>query len=193
MNTPVLDNEKCTTCGLCAEVCGLDAIVRNGNTCPTIDHAAYCHTCGHCVAICPQDALSIQDIARDEFAPMRASTISPLDMETLLLTKRSCREFQDRPVGKSVIEKLIFFTGISMDPSGRDRALGAQHYLMLYAETLGLGTCINGYAQSAPKVLTKHLNVPKAHTIYGAIKLGYRRYTYRKRVHRKPASVVYYE
>jgi hypothetical protein len=36
-----------------------------------------------------------------------------------------------------------------MDLSGRDHALGAQHYLMLYAETLGLGTCINGYAQSA--------------------------------------------
>jgi nitroreductase len=77
-----------------------------------------------------------------------------------------------------------------MDPSGRDHALGAQHYLMLYAETLGLGTCINGYAQSAPKVLAKHLNVPQAHTIYGALMLGYRKHTYRRRVHRKPASVV---
>jgi nitroreductase len=88
---------------------------------------------------------------------------------------------------------LIFFAGITMDPSGRDHALGAQHYLMLYAETLGLGTCINGYAQSAPKVLAKYLNVPKAYTIYGAIMLGYRKHTYRKRVHRKPASIVYYE
>jgi len=286
VNTPVLDKEKCTACGLCAEVCGLDVIVRNGNTCPTINRDAYCHACGHCVAICPQNALSIQGIASDEFAPVPASIISPPDMETFLLTKRSCREFKDRPVEKAVIEDLIdvarmaptsincqerafivvtdadkiaelrealtkhtrsllklvnltaskpaalflspesrehmrhlqadfevalrhmddgndyifhnapcliFFTGIAMDPSGRDHALGAQHYLMLYAETLGLGTCINGYAQSAPKVLAKHLNVPKAHTIYGAIMLGYSKYRYRKHVHRKPASVVYHE
>ena len=88
---------------------------------------------------------------------------------------------------------LIFCTGIAMDPSGRDHALGAQHYLMLYAETLGLGTCINGYAQSAPKVLAKHLQVPKDHAIYGALMLGYRKHTYRKCVYRKPASIVYYE
>jgi nitroreductase/NAD-dependent dihydropyrimidine dehydrogenase PreA subunit len=286
MIQPILDEEKCTACGLCAEVCGLDVIVRNRNGGPTIDHDAYCHACGHCVAICPQNALSIQGIASDEFAPARASSISPSDMETFLLTKRSCREFKDRPVEKSVIESLIdvarmaptsincqerafivvtdaakiaelrraltkhtrsllkivklaaskpaamflspesqehmrhiqvdfevalrhmddgddyifhnapcliFFTGITMDPSGRDHALGAQHYLMLYAETLGLGTCINGYAQSAPKVLAKHLNVPKAHTIYGVIMLGYRKHTYRRRVYRQPASVVTYE
>lgn len=286
MNQPVLDREKCTACGLCAEVCGLDVIVGNGNTGPTINHTAYCHACGHCVAICPQNALSIRSIAGDEFTPMHTPAISPPDMEAFLLTKRSCREFKERPVEKSVIESLIdvartaptsincqerafivvtdadkiaelrealtkhtrsllrliklaaskpaapflpsdtqqhmrhlqadfevalrhmdnggdyifhnapcliFFTGVTMDPSGRDHALGAQHYLMLYAETLGLGTCINGYAQSAPKLLAKHLNVPKAHTIYGATMLGYRKYTYRRRVYRKPASIVYYE
>jgi len=286
MTQPSLDQEKCTACGLCAEVCGLDVITRNGNTCPTINRDAYCHACGHCVAICPQNALSLQGIARDQFAPVRACTISSDEMETFLLTKRSCREFKDRPVDKSVIEDLIavarmaptsincqertfivvtdaakiaelrealtkhvrslltmvklaatrpaalflssesqehmhhlqadfevalrhmdagddyifhnapcliFFAGITMDPSGRDHALGAQHYLMLYAETLGLGTCINGYAQSAPKVLAKHLDIPEAYTIYGATMLGYRKHTYRKRVHRKPASVVYCE
>ncbi len=286
MTQPVLDTQKCTACGLCAQVCGLDVIVRNGNSYPTINRAAYCHACGHCVAICPQGALSVRGITGDEFAPTGASTISSLDMEAFLLTKRSCREFKDRPVERPVIEDLIavarmaptsincqerafivvtdrrkiaelrvaltrhtrsmlrlitlaaskpmslflspetrqhmrhlqadfevalhhldngddyifhnapcliFFAGITMDPSGRDHALGAQHYLMLYAETLGLGTCINGYAQSAPKVLAKHLTVPKAHTIYGATMLGYRKHTYHKRVYRKPASVVYYE
>jgi nitroreductase/NAD-dependent dihydropyrimidine dehydrogenase PreA subunit len=286
MNTLILDKEKCTACGLCVEVCGLDVIIRNGKTHPTINRGAYCHACGHCIAICPQDALSVRGVAHDGFAPVRASTISPADMEALLLTKRSCREFKDRPVEKPVIEDLIsvarmaptsincqerafivvtdagkiaelrealtkhtrsmlrlvklaaskpaalflssetqqhmhhlqadfevawrhgenggdyifhnapcliFFTGIAMDPSGRDHALGAQHYLMLYAETLGLGTCINGYAQSAPKVLAKHLKVPNQHAIYGALMLGYRKHTYRKCVYRKPASIVHYE
>jgi nitroreductase/Pyruvate/2-oxoacid:ferredoxin oxidoreductase delta subunit len=286
MTRPTLNKEKCIACGLCAEVCGLDVIVRNGDGHPTIDQAAYCHACGHCVAICPQNALSIRGIAEDKFASVNPPTISPLDMETFLLTKRSCREFQDRPVEKTKIENLInvarmaptaincqerafivvtdtdkiadlrtaltahtrsllklvkltasrpaalflppdsqehmrhiladfevalhhmdqgedyifhnapcliFFAGITMDPSGRDHALGAQHYLMLYAETLGLGTCINGYAQTAPKILAKHLDVPKYYTIYGAIMLGYRKRTYKKHVYRKPALVVTYE
>jgi nitroreductase/NAD-dependent dihydropyrimidine dehydrogenase PreA subunit len=286
MNQPILDTEKCIACGLCAQVCGLDVIIRNGNDRPTINHDAYCHACGHCVAICPQNALSIPGIAGDEYAPVRASAISPPDMATFLLTKRSCREFKDRPVEKALIEDLIavarmaptaincqertfivvtdaakiaelraaltknirsllkmvklaaskpaalflsaetqqymrhlqadlevalhhmdegedyifhnapcliFFTGVAKDLAGKDHALGAQHYLMLYAETLGLGTCINGYAQSAPKVLAKHLDVPKGYTIYGALMLGYRKYTYRKRVYRKPASIAYYE
>ena len=107
MSQPVLDTNKCTACSLCAEVCGLDVIIRDGNGFPTINSAAYCHACGHCIAICPQNALSTQSMARDEFAPVRASTISPLDMEAFLLTKRSCREFKDRPVEKSVIEALI--------------------------------------------------------------------------------------
>lgn len=286
MNQPVLDTEKCSGCGLCAEVCGLDVITRNGNGRPTINHTAYCHACGHCVAICPQHALSMPDLVGDEDTPVHAHAISPLDMEAFLLTKRSCREFKERPVERSVIEQLIavarmaptaincqertfivvtdaakiaelrvalttnirsllklvklaasksaalflpaetqqymrhlqadlevalrhmdegedsifhnapcliFFTGVTKDPAGRDHTLGAQHYLMLYAETLGLGTCINGYAQSAPKVLAKHLDVPKGYTIYGALMLGYRKHTYRKRVHRKPASIAYYE
>ncbi len=286
MTHPVLDTRTCTACGLCAQVCGLDVIVRDGNGHPAINRAAYCHACGHCVAICPHNALSIPGIASDEYAAVRAPAISNDDMAAFLLTKRSCREFKERPVERSVIEDLIavarmaptsincqerafiavtdqrkiaelraalikhirstlgliklaaskpaslfltadsqahmhhlradfevalrhidagddylfhnapcllFFTGIAMDPSGRDHTLGAQHYLMLYAETLGLGTCINGYAQSAPKILAKHLDAPQAHTIYGAIMLGYRKHTYQKRVYRKPASIVYYE
>ncbi|MBN1875076.1 MAG: nitroreductase family protein [Anaerolineae bacterium] len=286
MNKPILDTEKCIACGLCAEVCGLDVIIRNGNDRPTINHTAYCHVCGHCVAICPQNALSIPGMVGNEYTPVQPPAISPSDMEAFLLTKRSCREFKDRPVEKSVIENLIavarmaptaincqertfivvtnadkiaelrvaltkhirsvlkmvklaagkpaalflsaetqqymrhlqadfeialrhmdkggdsifhnapcliFFTGVTQDLAGRDHALGAQHYLMLYAETLGLGTCINGYAQSAPKVLAKCLNVPKGYTIYGALMLGYRRHTYRKGVYRKPAAIAYYE
>jgi nitroreductase/NAD-dependent dihydropyrimidine dehydrogenase PreA subunit len=286
MSTVTLNEEKCTGCGLCAEVCGLDVIVRDGGGRLVVNHKVYCHVCGHCIALCPHDALSIQDLGPGPFTPIDLPEITPSDMKALLLTKRSCREFKDRPVERAVIEDLIrvartaptsincqerafivvtdrikiaelrtalaghvrsllnlvnlacskpaglflppdsqahmghlradfevalrhmdsgedyifhnapcliFFTGIGIDPSGRDHALSAQHYLMLYAETLGLGTCINGYAQSAPKLLAKHLDVPKQHVIYGAITLGYRKHTYRKNVHRKPALVTYYE
>jgi nitroreductase len=219
----------------------------------------------------------------DEFAPAEAAPISPTEMRSFLLTKRSCREFQDRPVERSILDDLIavarmaptaincqergfiivddrkkiadlrsalakearsmlgmirlagskptsffldpdtvthmrhlradfevalrharegddyilhdapclvFFTGIAMDPAGKDHALAAQHYFMLYAETLGLGTCINGYAQSFPKTLAKHVDVPKFHAIHGAVMVGYRKYAYKRTVSRKAALVI---
>lgn len=282
---PILDEEACVSCGLCAGVCGLDVIRRDDDGRPAIQGDARCNVCGHCVAICPQGALSFADIPAGEFAPTEAAPLSPSEMRNFLLTKRSCREFLKRPVEAAVIDDLIevartaptaincqerafivvtdpakiaelrafladhirstrklvklasskpaalfldpdtvrymetlhadfevalrhtedgddyffhdapcliFFTGIGMDPAGKDHALGALHYLMLYAETLGLGTCINGYAQSAPKLLAKRLDVPKFHTIYGALMVGYRKHAYRRTVYRKPAVVVRY-
>lgn len=286
MAIPVLDKAACSACGLCIEVCGMDVIVGNGHAGPAINADARCNVCGHCVAVCPQNALTFADLPEEAFAPLTAAEIAPRDMEAFLAAKRSCREFNTRPVEREVIERLIdvarmaptsincqersflvvtdpekisklraaltvharsmlrfirlacgraaapflppesrlhmghlradfetalrhldrgedyifhdapclmFFTGIGIDPSGRDHALGAQHYVMLFAETLGLGTCINGYAQSAPKLLAKHLDVPAMHAVYGAIMLGYRRRTYRRRVYRAPATVVYHD
>jgi len=79
---------------------------------------------------------------------------------------------------------LILFTGIDIDPFGKDNALGAMHYLMLYAEILGLGSCINGYLQSASKIAEKYIKLPKQHKVYGAIMLGYPKYKYTKTVDR---------
>jgi len=283
MNRLMLNAARCTACGLCSAVCGLDVITCNGDTSPTIHPAAFCNECGHCIAICPRSALSYRDGDPGAFAPLPPHNITADQMASFLLGKRSCRVYANRPVEKSVLAELIevartaptaincqerafivvtdpdqiaqlcqvvvqhtrsilallklatgklgalllppetyqhlrhvradftvalrhwknkrdvffhnapcliFFAGIRQDPVGRDHALLAMTYLMLYAETMGLGTCINGYAQAAAKQLTKLLDVPQAHAIYGAITLGYARHTYRKQVYRKPALVV---
>ncbi|MDZ7740489.1 MAG: ATP-binding protein [Bacteroidota bacterium] len=51
----VIDQEKCTSCGICAEVCRFDAI-KLQESCFTIDSLA-CEGCGYCSKVCPEAAI----------------------------------------------------------------------------------------------------------------------------------------
>jgi MinD superfamily P-loop ATPase len=51
----VIDEEKCTKCGLCQEVCRFDAI---GDF--TVDPVS-CEGCGFCYHICPEEAIFMKD------------------------------------------------------------------------------------------------------------------------------------
>jgi ferredoxin len=52
---PVLQETRCSSCGICAAVCGFEAITMDDT--PTIDEAR-CSSCGACVIECPEEALS---------------------------------------------------------------------------------------------------------------------------------------
>jgi MinD superfamily P-loop ATPase len=54
----VIDNNLCTSCGKCAEVCRFDAVVVNKEQ-YSIDSFA-CEGCGYCYIACPQKAISMQ-------------------------------------------------------------------------------------------------------------------------------------
>ena len=49
--------EKCTSCGVCYELCRFDAIIPNQNAAYKVDQIA-CEGCGLCVWNCPVDAIS---------------------------------------------------------------------------------------------------------------------------------------
>lgn len=54
----IIDNNLCTSCGKCAEVCRFDAVVV-GNQNYSIDSFA-CEGCGYCNIVCPEKAIYMQ-------------------------------------------------------------------------------------------------------------------------------------
>ncbi|MBN1605328.1 MAG: nitroreductase family protein [Polyangiaceae bacterium] len=84
---------------------------------------------------------------------------------------------------------VICIAGIAPDPFGKDNALAAQHYLMVLAEAMGLGTCIMGYAQANPRALARRLCLPRLYRIYAVIAVGWPAYRFHHAADRKPPRV----
>ncbi|RJR23337.1 MAG: (4Fe-4S)-binding protein [Desulfobacteraceae bacterium] len=53
---PEVDEEKCSRCGACAEICQFKAIVVIAETVLTFEQL--CHSCGGCMAVCPEKAIT---------------------------------------------------------------------------------------------------------------------------------------
>ena len=56
MLIPSVDDETCTGCGQCAEICQFHAIVVIGGQ--TLVFPEMCHGCGSCTLICPEEAIT---------------------------------------------------------------------------------------------------------------------------------------
>ncbi len=52
---PVVDEERCTACRVCSEVCAFKAITVIGKT--VLVFPELCHSCGACSLLCPESAI----------------------------------------------------------------------------------------------------------------------------------------
>jgi nitroreductase len=68
----------------------------------------YCINCGHCVAVCPHDALSLQTMTPEQCVPIDKSLIITKEQaEQFMRARRSIRTYQDKPVDRILLEKII--------------------------------------------------------------------------------------
>ena len=110
---PVIDRERCISCGLCIDICP-DRIVAAdayGIPCVTADS---CMGCGHCAAICPVEAVAMPGLITDlgllnVSVPAACASRENLEIGPLLhlmRSRRSCRSFKPDPVKLSLLTDL---------------------------------------------------------------------------------------
>ncbi|MBD5417136.1 MAG: 4Fe-4S binding protein [Desulfovibrio sp.] len=57
---PVIDEEKCVHCQLCAEICPLGVFLKHPDEAPQVAFPNECWHCNACVLDCPSGALSLR-------------------------------------------------------------------------------------------------------------------------------------
>lgn len=111
MGLLTIDQDKCTKDGICVRECPRVIIqLQEGDGYPEIIPGGEenCMLCGHCVVVCPHGALSHAKIPLEDCPPIEEElTITFEQAAQYLRSRRSIRLYQDKPVEKEKIQRLI--------------------------------------------------------------------------------------
>jgi nitroreductase/NAD-dependent dihydropyrimidine dehydrogenase PreA subunit len=142
--TTAIDPERCSGCGLCLPVCPHGTItLHEGMAAVTGDS---CLACGHCVAACPTQAVHVDELEAEALAFENVAAdnrwlphghYDTEQLVRLMRSRRSCRNFTDRPVDRSLLEDLVKI-GITA-PSGSNCQAWTFTLLALRRDVLALG------------------------------------------------------
>lgn len=115
-----ISSEKCTACGLCAQVCIRDNIGVNDIAVEVGDN---CFECGHCMAICRQKAINLisfkgKESRINDYNP-REIPLNYDDLLNLLKQRRSIRWFKNKKIDNATFDKL--FEGAYYSPSAQNQ------------------------------------------------------------------------
>lgn len=173
--TTIIDHRSCTGCGLCVEVCPDRTItMRDGRAVVTgrtsID-------CGHCEAVCPAGAVRVEALEhpfRLATVPLESDWLAPGTCDTgklvrLMLSRRSCRNYQHRKVEPAILADLVKIGTTA--PSGTNSQLWTFTVLSSRSEVVRLGNQIAGYFQALNRMAEKSW-LRLVSKIFGSNELG---------------------
>ncbi|MBN2519178.1 MAG: nitroreductase family protein [Bacteroidales bacterium] len=116
-NNITINQDTCKKCGLCAEVCPNKIMVFSKDEGISIRESriAICIKCGQCMAVCQSESIFIEGLSyENDFFPLPSEVADEKSFFSLLATRRSIRNFKDKPVPREILEKVV--EAIKMSP-----------------------------------------------------------------------------
>jgi len=101
-----VDTQLCKKDGACVAVCPARVLALDANGFPA-EVADNCILCGHCVAVCPHDALTHSGLPEEPLLQAARELPTSAAMDSFLMSRRSVREFKERPVARETLEALL--------------------------------------------------------------------------------------
>ncbi|MFH0823991.1 MAG: nitroreductase family protein [Pseudomonadota bacterium] len=160
--TTTIDEELCTGCELCVQVCPSKTLsMRNGKAAVTGEASL---NCGHCMAICPAGAITVGAIDDDmsRFANFQADRnwlpygeSDTAQLVRLMSSRRSCRNFLDKPVPRSILEDLVKIGCTA--PSATNRQLWTFTILPTREAVVVLGSAVRDFYAKLNSMAEKSL------------------------------------
>ena len=127
-----VDQSKCTKCGSCSKVCPTGVIAMDENGPKVVGQ--FCISCGHCVAVCPSAALdNIKTPLSNQVALEKIPVLDEDTAASFLRSRRSVREFQNKPVPREKIEQLL---NIARFASTSGNSQGVSYHVIDNMDTL---------------------------------------------------------
>ena len=104
------NHETCTKCEACIVTCPGCIIIPRKDGFPRLFPGAddYCMRCGHCVGICPTDSVIHREMPLEQCPVIdERLEVSFPQISQLVKSRRSVRLFQEKPVPRAEIERVI--------------------------------------------------------------------------------------
>jgi nitroreductase/NAD-dependent dihydropyrimidine dehydrogenase PreA subunit len=105
----IVNEQRCTRCGLCVADCPARIIAMEEGGFPFIapEKEASCYRCQHCLAVCPTAAVSILGLKPEDSRLLAGNYPDPAQLETLIKGRRSVRRYRDENLDPALLQHLL--------------------------------------------------------------------------------------
>ena len=102
-----INQDVCTRCGACVEMCSVTHVFEVVEGEVHAPNPRRCWECGQCVAVCPVDAIAHSSFPLEACPPIKRYDDGLDVLVNLMRERRSVRVYQNMPVERGVVQKLM--------------------------------------------------------------------------------------